>query len=76
MTNALTLAKKKKRDKHTNATTNFDYTTITDRLRTVSWGNDKILLTGSQPSNSPQQLRNRGHEQGGIILMFAEIGIM
>ena len=25
---------------HTNAIKNFDYTTITDRLRTVSWGND------------------------------------
>ena len=26
--------------KHKNATKNFDYTTIADRLRTVSWGND------------------------------------
>ena len=26
--------------KHQNATKNFDYTTIADRLRTVSWGND------------------------------------
>ena len=25
---------------HKNATKNFDYTTIEDRLRTVSWGND------------------------------------
>ena len=25
---------------HKNDTTNFDYTTIADRLRTVSWGND------------------------------------
>ena len=25
---------------HKNATKNFDYTTIADRLRTVSWGND------------------------------------
>ena len=25
---------------HINATKNFDYTTIADRLRTVSWGND------------------------------------
>ena len=25
---------------HTNATQNFDYITITDRFRTVSWGND------------------------------------
>ena len=24
---------------HTNATKNFDYTTIADRLRTVSWSN-------------------------------------
>ena len=25
---------------HKNATKNFDYTTIADRLRTTSWGND------------------------------------
>ena len=25
---------------HKNATKNFDYTTIADRFRTVSWGND------------------------------------
>ena len=30
---------KKQRDHTTNATANFDYTTITDRLRTVSWSN-------------------------------------
>ena len=28
---------KKQRDNIKNATKNFDYTTITDRLRTVSW---------------------------------------
>ena len=27
------------RTTHTNATKNFDYTTIADRLRTVSWSN-------------------------------------
>ena len=31
---------KKQRDKTKNATKNFDYTTIADRLRTVSWEND------------------------------------
>ena len=31
---------KKQRDNIKNATKNFDYTTIADRLRTVSWGND------------------------------------
>ena len=30
---------KKQRGKHKNATKNFDYTTIADRLRTVSWSN-------------------------------------
>ena len=29
---------------HTNATKNFDYTTIADRLRTVSWGNDRSSM--------------------------------
>ena len=27
---------------HKNATKNFDYTTIADRLRTVSWGNNSL----------------------------------
>ena len=31
---------KKQRDNTNNATKNFDYTTIADWLRTVSWGND------------------------------------
>ena len=31
---------KKQRDTTKNATKNFDYTTIADRLGTVSWGND------------------------------------
>ena len=42
MTKAPTPTKKSKtqRDNKKNATKNFDYTTIADRLRTVSWGND------------------------------------
>ena len=32
--------KKKQRDNAKNATKNVDYTTIADRLRTVSWSND------------------------------------
>ena len=41
MTNAPTLTEKskKQRDNMKNATKNFDYTTISDRLRTVSWSN-------------------------------------
>ena len=35
---------------HKNATKNFDYTTIGDRLRTVSWGND------SQPTGVVKQV--------------------
>ena len=31
---------KKAKWQHKNATKNFDYTAIADRLRTVSWGND------------------------------------
>ena len=67
---------------HKNATKNFDNTTIVDRLRTVSLGNDIVTqlvwlkrLMGSQPSNSPQQLCNRGQEHAGIILQLAEISI-
>ena len=42
MTEALTPTEKskKQRDNTKNATKNFDYTTIADRLRTVNWGND------------------------------------
>ena len=36
---------------HKNAIKNFDYTTIADRLRTVSWGSDSHRLKGSQPSH-------------------------
>ena len=36
---------KKQREKHKNATKNFDYTTISDRLRMVSWGNDKWTIS-------------------------------
>ena len=41
MTKAPTLTdkSKKQRDNIQNATKNFDYTTIEDRLRTVSWSN-------------------------------------
>ena len=41
MTNALTLTEKskKQRDNIKNATKKFDYRTIADRLRTVSWSN-------------------------------------
>ena len=49
MTNAPTLTEKskKQRDQIQNATKNFDYTTIADRLRMVSWskmGNDITWL--------------------------------
>ena len=42
MTEALTPTEKSKKQRVNtkNATKNFDYTTIADRLRTVSWGND------------------------------------
>ena len=42
MTNAPTLTErsKKQRDTIKNATKNFDYTMIADRLRTVSWINN------------------------------------
>ena len=41
MTNAPTRTEKSKKqcDNIKNATKNFDYTTIADRLRTVSWSN-------------------------------------
>ena len=42
MTKAPTLTEKskKERDNTKNATNNFDYTTISDRLRTASWRNN------------------------------------
>ena len=47
---------KKQRDNTKTPPKNFDYTTITDRLSTVSWGNDSTQpvwlnrFTGFQPS--------------------------
>ena len=35
--------------KHKKATKNFDYTTIVDRLRTVSWGNDSHPIDVVKP---------------------------
>ena len=55
MTNAPTLTEKSKnqRDNIKNATKNFDYTTIADRLRTVSWSN------GSYPTDVVSSVINR-----------------
>ena len=36
---------------HKNATKNFDYTIIADRLRTVSWGNDSHPTGVVKPVN-------------------------
>ena len=67
MTEALTLTEKskKQRDNSKNATKNFDYTTIADRLRTVSWGNDshpagvlykKCQVTSTRKGYAPPNL--------------------
>ena len=42
---------KKETWQHTNATKNFDYTTIADRLRTVNWGNDSHPTGVVKPVN-------------------------
>ena len=63
MTNAPTLTEKskKQRDNIKNATKNFDYTMIADRLMTVSWNTAVTQLvwlnrfTSAQPSHLPQQ---------------------
>ena len=39
---------------HKNATKNFDITTIADRLRTVSWGNDSHPTGVVNPVNGIQ----------------------
>ena len=49
---------------HKNATKKFDYTTMADRLRTVTWSNIIQLvwlnrLTGTQPSHLPQKPCNQ-----------------
>ena len=40
-----------------NATKNFDYTTIADRLRTVSWGNDSHPTGVVKPVNGISTLQ-------------------
>ena len=51
MTKALTLTEKSKKqgDNIKNTTKNFDYTTIADRLRTVSWSNSSHLTGVIKP---------------------------
>ena len=63
MTKAPTLTENsKKQHDNTKNDRNFYYTTIADRLRTVSWSNDSHQtgvvnrFTGSQPSRLPQKL--------------------
>ena len=41
---------------HKTATKNFDYTTIADRLRTVSWGNNSHPTGVVKPVNGIQTL--------------------
>ena len=47
----------KTKGQHTNATKNFDYVTIADRLRTVSWSNDShptgVVKPGLKGTNLP-----------------------
>ena len=50
--------KKQKTRLHTNATKNFDYTTIVDQLKTVSFGNDSnhtgvVKPVNGIPTNPP-----------------------
>ena len=53
MTNVPTLTEKskKQRDNINNATKNFDYTMITDRIRTVSWSNSSYPTGVVKPVN-------------------------
>ena len=59
----------KTKGQHTNATKNFDYTTIADRLRTVSWSNkwsnwfgyDKTLYTNRKFEN--QRTTHKRHQK-------------
>ena len=51
----------KTKGQHTNATKIFDYTTIADRLRTVSWSNKSSNwcgLTGLRVPNLPTNRKN------------------
>ena len=46
---------KKTTRQHKNAIKNFDYTTIADRLRTVSWGYDNNTTGVVKPVSESQQ---------------------
>ena len=54
---------------HKNATKNFDYTTIADRLLTVSWGNDShptgvvkpVLRDPNLPTNHKSRVIKKTH---------------
>ena len=55
MTKTLHKKYKKQRDNTKNATKNFDYTTIVDRLRTVSLSNNSYPTSVVKPYTSAHQ---------------------
>ena len=59
------------------ATKNYDYTTIADRLKTVSWSNDSyhtgVVKPGSQPSHLPPKLCNQKDTHNIRFLSFRHL---
>ena len=69
---------KKRRDNTKTATKNFDYTTIADRLRTVSWGNDShptgVVKTGLRDPDIPTNRKSRAIKRIFIKIIILDCG--
>ena len=78
MTNALTLTEKskKQRDNIKNATKNFDYTTIADPLRTVSWSNSSyptgVVKPGLRALNLPTHRKSSVINRTQIVFFVTD----
>ena len=60
---------------HKNATKNFDYTTISDRLRMVSWSNDSyqtgvVKPVYGIPTFPPKRIKTKRNFSAAVYIMI------
>ena len=63
---------------HKNATKNFDYTTILDRLRTVSWSNNSyptgvVKPVYGIPTFPPKRIQTNHNFSAAVSIMICQI---
>ena len=65
---------------HKNATKNFDYTTISDRLRTVSWSKDSYQLVWLKPVNGiptfpPKRIKTKHNFSAAVSIKYHDLPV-